>query len=331
MKDNKKSKGLPFFNYNKDGKGVKNEEANLPFTFLNFFKYFARHFSKMLSLNIAMVLGNFPILFVLPAFGGFFNETSIAPLDIRYPVIGGFLPFVEENATLAPLMGTIGSFSSVSIWTPVNYIFLGLACLAIFTFGPINASTTYIVRNLLKGEPVFMWDDMKYSIKRNVKQSIIYGIFDLFLCGMLAYDMIFFFFRMNLDFMHSMFFYVSIVSFVFYMFMRYYIYMMMVTFDLKLTKLFKNAMIFAFLGFKRNILAFIGIAIVSLINLLIFSFGPLMALGIALPFVVTMGICTYIAAYASWPKIKEIMIDPYYKDQDKEDDTNNVVIMRDVL
>jgi len=330
LKDNKKSKGLPFFNYNKDGKGVKKEESNLPYTFINFFKYFPRHFSKMLSLNIAMVLGNFPIFFLLPVFAQFFNIDSIAPLDIRYPVIGGFMPFVEEQASLAPLIGSIAGFGQVSIWSPVNYVFIGLAFLAIFTFGPVNASTSYIVRNLLKGEPVFMWDDMKYSIKRNAKQSIIYGIFDLFLCFMLAYDIIFFFFRMNVDFMHSMFFYVSIVSFVFYMFMRYYIYMMMVTFDLKLRKIFKNAMIFAFLGFKRNILAFLGIALVVIMNLLIFSFGPLMALGIALPFVVTMGICTYIAAYASWPKIKEIMIDPYYKDEEPEED-NNIVIMKDVL
>ena len=105
---------------------------------------------------------------------------------------------------------------------------------------------------------------------------------------------------------------------------------MMVTFDLSLFKLFKNAMIFAFLGFKRNILAFIGIAFVVLINLVIYSFQPLMALGLALPLVVTIGICTYISAYAAWPKIKEIMIDPYYKEEKpKNDDT--VVIMRDVV
>ena len=104
---------------------------------------------------------------------------------------------------------------------------------------------------------------------------------------------------------------------------------MMVTFDLSIFKLFKNSMIFAFLGFKRNFLALLGIGFVVFINLLLFSTPILMGLGIALPFVLTLGICTYIAAYAAWPKIKQIMIDPYYKDE--APDYEDYAIMKDVI
>ena len=206
MKDNKNKRGLPFFNFNKDGKGVKKEEADLPYTFLNFFKYFPRHFSKMLSINIAAVIGNFPIFFVLPVLAGYFHNNSISPIDIRYPVFGGIIPFIENNGSIAPIIGSIGSFGTISAWTILDYVFIGLSCLAIFTFGPLNAGTTYITRNMLKGEPVFMWDDLKYSIKRNAKQSIIYGIFDILLTGMLVYDVYYFLIRINLSFMNSMFF-----------------------------------------------------------------------------------------------------------------------------
>ena len=334
MSEKKKHKGLPFFNYNKDGKGVKKEEANLPFTFLNFFKYFPRHFSKMLSVNIAFVLGNFPILFILPVLAGYFHNTDLGPMDIKFPVIAGTIPFMEASGKLgimAPLLSTVGAFGVITAETVLDHIFIGLSFLVLLTFGPINAGTSYIVRNLLKGEPVFMWDDMKYAIKRNIKQSLVYGIIDLFLTGMLIYDVYFFFANINAGFINSMFFYVSLVSLVFYIFMRYYIYLMMVTFDLKLRKLFKNAMLFAFLGFKRNILAFIAILLVCALNIIIFTFQPLMALGIALPFVITMGVCTYIAAYAAWPKIKEIMIDPYYTEEEKQDEPEKPVIMRAVL
>ena len=331
MSNNKKNKRFSLFNFNKDGKGVKKEEADLPLTFLNFFKIFPRHFSKILSVNIAMVLGNFPIFFILPVLAGYFHNTSISPADIRYPIIGGILPFLEDKISLTPLLSTVGMFETISAWTVMDYVILGLSALAIFTFGPVCAGTTYIIRNLLKGEPVFMWDDMKYSIKRNLRQSIIYGIIDIALTAMLVYDIYFFYIRAGLSFANSMFFYVSLVSFVIYMFMRYYVYLMMVTFDLSLFKLFKNAMIFSFLGFKRNIMAMLGITLVAALNVLIFSFAPLMALGIALPLVATTAICTYIAAYAAWPKIKQIMIDPYYKDEDVSYDGPTEPIMRDVL
>ena len=325
----RKNKGLPFFNFNKDGKGVKKEEANLPHTFINFFKYFKRHFSKLLSVNIAMILGNFPIFFILPVLAGYFHNTSISPSDIRYPVIGGILPFIEDTSALTPLLSSVGLFETISAWTLLDKIIMALSVLVIFTFGPVSVGTTYIIRNLIKGEPIFMWEDMKYSVKRNLRQGIIYGIFDIVLSFMLVYDVYFFFINSSLSFFNSMCFYVSLVALVFYFFMRFYIYLMMVTFDLSLFKIFKNAMIFAFLGFKRNILALVGIAVVVFFNLLFMLTPITMAIGIALPFVMTLAVCTYISAYAAWPKIKQIMIDPYYKDEEPE--YNNDVIMKDVI
>ncbi len=331
MSQSKKSKGLPFFNFNKDGKGVSKEEAKLPFTFINFFKYFKRHFSKLLSVNIAMIIGNLPIFFLLPVKAGLFNLKSIGPSDIRYPVLGGVLPFIEDTSALTPLISTVGIFETIYASTIWNTIISALALLVIFTFGPVNVGTTYIIRNLLKGEPIFMWDDMKYSIKRNLRQGIVYGIIDLILSFMLVYDVIFFFVNSGTGFLNSMFFYVSLVAAFFYFFMRFYIYLMMVTFDLSIFKLFKNAMIFAFLGFKRNFLALLGIGSIVFLNLIMFFSGTpiFMGLGISLPFVLTLGICTYIAAYAAWPKIKEIMIDPYYKEE--EPDYEDYAIMKDVL
>ncbi len=333
MAQNKTKRGLPFFNYNKNGKGVKKEETKLPFTFLNFFKYFRRHFSKLLSINIAMVVGNFPLFFTLPVLSRFFSINSIAPYDMRYPIVGGVLPFIEDKTTLIPLLNTVGIFETISVFSIVDKIILALSLLVLITFGPVSVGTTYIVRNMLKGEPVFMWEDMKYSIRRNIRQGIIYGIIDILLSGMLVYDVIYFFFNAFFNpqtgIVQSMFFYISLVSLVFYFFMRFYIYLMMVTFDLSLFKIFKNAMIFAFLGFKRNILAGLGIFFVGFLNFLLFLTPITMGLGIALPLVLTLGIGTYIAAYASWPKIKQIMIDPYYKEEEPEytDDP----IMRDVI
>ena len=327
---NQNNKGiLPFFNFNKDGKGVKKEEAKLPFNFINFFRYFKRHFSKLLSINIAMVLGNFPIFFILPVLAGYFHIKTISPTDPIYSLIGGVLPFLDDTTAMTPALSTVGLFDTLSAWTTLDKIILGLSFLVLITFGPVSVGTTYILRNILKGEPIYMWEDMKYAIKRNARQSIIYGIFDILLSGMLVYDVWFFFINASLGLGYSIGFYTSLIALIFYFFMRFYIYLMMVTFDLSLFKIFKNAMIFAFLGFKRNILALLGILAVLFLNFLFFLTPISMALGIALPFVMTLGICTYISTYAAWPKIKEIMIDPYYKEEEPE--YNDEPIMRDVI
>ena len=100
--------------------------------------------------------------------------------------------------------------------------------------------------------------------------------------------------------------------------MRYYIYTLLITFNLSIPKIFKNAFIFAFLGLKRNLLALVGVALVLFINVQLFYMLPV--LGILLPLVITFSLCNFITGYASYPVIKKYMIDPYYSDNDGEND-----------
>jgi uncharacterized membrane protein YesL len=92
---------------------------------------------------------------------------------------------------------------------------------------------------------------------------------------------------------------------------------MLITFDLKIFKLYKNAFIFAILGGKRNMLAVTGIGLAMLLNYsLLIIFLPL---GIIAPFIILFSTGAFMGAYAAYPKIKEIMIDPYYTDTDTAD------------
>ena len=44
--------------------------------------------------------------------------------------------------------------------------------------------------------------------------------------------------------------------------------------------------------------------------------GIFLPLGLILPFVILLGMAGFMCNYASFPKIKQIMIDPYYKEVD---------------
>jgi hypothetical protein len=86
-------------------------------------------------------------------------------------------------------------------------------------------------------------------------------------------------------------------------------YLLLVTFDLTIGKIFKNALIFSVMGFGRNTLALIANGLIIILNLAIaIAYLPI---GIILPFIITVGLCLYTTVYTAWPKIYKIMIEPY--------------------
>ena len=102
---------------------------------------------------------------------------------------------------------------------------------------------------------------------------------------------------------------------------------MLITFDLSIFKMLKNALIFALLGFKRNLTAVIGMVLFCLLCyavLLIY-----IPLGLLTPFLLIFGTCSFMAMYAAFPKIKEIMIDPYYTEPENNEDDDFEPVFRD--
>ena len=63
----KKKKRFKLFDTQREGRGVSKEEANLPPNFKKFFILYKRDFTRLLSVNIFMVLGNFPAFFLIIA------------------------------------------------------------------------------------------------------------------------------------------------------------------------------------------------------------------------------------------------------------------------
>ena len=115
--------------------------------------------------------------------------------------------------------------------------------------------------------------------------------------------------------------------------MRYYIYVQMVTFNLTVFKMLKNSLIFSLLGIKRNVMALIGIIVCIFIEiLLLFGTGAiLIPFAIAAPLCMLFSTFSYMKIYASYFKIKQIMIDPYLEEHPEliEPEIEEEIIMRD--
>ena len=110
----------------------------------------------------------------------------------------------------------------------------------------------------------------------------------------------------------------------------------MVTFKLSVFKIFKNSLIFALLGFKRNIVAFFSIAFCVFVEvLLIFSVGGvLLPFAVAAPLAILFATFAYMKVYAAYYKVKTVMIDPYYAEHPEErpvvDEDDEIIMSDDV-
>ncbi len=333
--DLKKLKRFKLFNLQKEGKGVSKNAVALPPGFKRFFVTYKNSFGKLVSVNIFFVLGNFPVLFLIAALSSISKNDIFLPLSDLFQNInglfaadGGYTPY---KLSLFALEGLQNQTTAPTVFT---YILYGIGALAIFTFGPVNSATAYIIRNLVSGEPVFVWHDFWYALKRNLKQSIPFGIIDIVLNFLLLFN-IYTMFMGTDKFFASMLFWCYIVLFYVYFTMRYYIYVQMVTFKLSVFKILKNSFIFSLVGFKRNVLAFLGIVFCLFLEVLFLlgSGGILIPLAIAAPLAIMFSTFAFMKVYAAYFKIKDIMIDPYLSEHpelvESNDSEDEEVIMRD--
>lgn len=311
-KEKKESGFNPFRKTYSDGDGVSKEEEQIyahP-TLKNFFKLLSRRMNQILSVNLLMVFGNFFLFFALFAISGYASIHSTAPYFSNFAALNGVYKFDPSPATAA-LMGIFGMQADITVLSTVDYILLAISALTIFTFGPVNVGCTYILRNIFRGEGIFLWHDFLHAVKRNLRQGIIYGILDAVIVFLLFYDIFFFNLNYGLNTALNMMFFAALFMLILYIIMRPYIYLMLVTFDLSIFKMFKNALLFTVLGVKRNIMSFLGIVVLGVIEYaLLMIYFPL---GVILPFVGLFSIGYMMQIYGAFPKIKEIMIDPYYE------------------
>ncbi len=315
----KKKKRFRLFDMNKDGKGITKEQAaRLKPTLRGFFSYLRRDFGKLIQIDMFLILGNFPLIFALLAFSGIGMAAHVAPATPLLPTLEGVASFEGMSAALASLFGIGGMHTTLYTPTTVTYVLYALSALVIFTFGFVSVGTTYIIRNMLRGEPVFLWSDFWYAVRRNWKQGLVMGILDVLCLVLLVGDMAI----MLADGSSFMGILVGVifVFFILYLWMRPYLYLQIVTFDLTVFKIFKNALIFALLGIKRNLMALLGVLLLVVIALLmLFGFyGILIPFAFAFMVAFLPSLAGYIFNFAAYFKVKEIMIDPYLAEHPEE-------------
>lgn len=302
-------KKFRLFDMNRDGPGVPKSEKPLVPNFINTPKFYFRHFTRLLSLNFLML----PLI-LIPLFALYLYivaPTTPTQTDVMYaPLYGSYV--MTGNPAWTSLLGVYGiqlnlpTFDALHIW-----IYVGLALLLAFVWGPVNVGATYICRSMFRGDPVFLWSDFWYSVKKNFKQGLIFGLIDAACLGALAFDLIYYM-RVGGTFWTDFTFFGICFVVALYMLMRFYIYLMIITFDMKLRKILKNSLIFSVLGIGRSLSAvFWMLALIALNVLLAIACYPIrFFVPIFLPIIYLLPSICLLKTYAAYPTIEKYMIDP---------------------
>lgn len=205
-------------------------------------------------------------------------------------------------------------FRSFNKLLTANLLYI-LISLPLISTGLAGAGLAYTSRAAAKDKYTFAASDFFDSIKKNWRKALPVGLINL----ILTVGMFYFAFFSYVNFRGGFrVFYISLLAlaFVIFTFMKYYHYIMVITFDFPLWHIYKNSMMFAFLGIKRNLaitsalavcygLAFCAVwwlglyAGISLVTMAYVMFFP------AFKF--------YIIQYNAFPIIKKHIIDPYYE------------------
>lgn len=308
MELKKTKKRFRLFDMNRDGKGVDPGEDRTP-NLKFFFKQYGRKFSKLLTLNMMTMFQILPLAAAVILYF-FFTPTTATFVSPEYPLLYG-MQSASSTAVSCVNMGIFSyQFGIPEHGTPIYIVIVVIVALLVITYGWQKVGTVYVTRGLVRGDSVFVWSDYFYAIKKNFWQGLGVGLFDCLIMGVLAYN--FFFFHTAEQTGFHNFLYATTIALIFiYLVMRFYIYLMVVTFNIKTFKAFKNALIFVVLGIKRNLMACLGLIAVTAIAVLpILMFFPKFGVVIVLPLIYYLGTCSFIYIYAAYPVVKKYMIDP---------------------
>ncbi len=294
---------------NRDGNGVEKGEDKTP-NLKYFFKLFGRKFTKIISATMIMNVQIFPLLIALYLYF-FASPTTPTAYYTEFPALYGISTLGGDAVNAINMNSYLTQFGLPAYNTYVYWVIGALAVFHIATFGFQMVGSTYIMRGLVRGDSVFIMSDYFYAIKKNWKQGLIMGVIDTGIIGLLVFDFI------NLytsaptpftNFMYAM----TVMLICLYLVFRYYIYLILITFNIKIWKAIKNSFIFVVLGLWRNLLAFVGILLLTILAVVLAMLLLPLGAGVVLvlPLIYHLGVCGFISTYAAYPVIQKYMIDP---------------------
>ena len=277
--------GLLSKNYDKPGKGV-DKNAPSKRRIWEFFEIIWNQASKLVLANIVYSVAMLPLLVGLWL-------TFELNFDVNSPFIINFYH------------------------NKIDILGVVLLVLSIFVSFPATTGFTYILRNIQRRQHAWIWHDFIKHTKANYWHGVKNGVVTLvaYFVFIFAYNV----YSADLMGMGALSFalkYMMILFTIIFTWMQFYVNTMIVTFELKMRDIYKNALIFAIAKLPMNIFVSAVCVVIFALILLI----PIRIIAFILTFFIWYALFGFIVVFAVYPSIDKFMIQKATVKEDFEDE-----------
>lgn len=199
-----------------------------------------------------------------------------------------------------------------------DLIFLNLLyivfCIPVLTFGPATAALFKVARNYSQERSCFMFHEFWKTFKSSFKQSFVTGIVDILLIIWLPFMIVFYYNFSKVYSWGKILVVLSISLMLIIYIMHFYIYLLIVSTNLKLKQIAKNSFLLASIGMKKTLISFFAIVALLVIMLLILLSAS--NIGVIIDLVIISALLfsgsAFVISYNCYPIIRKYVIQPYY-------------------
>ncbi len=268
-------------NYSKPGPGVSKEDEEKS-VWAKFFIVYQRRLSKFVQLNLIFMI---PLALAIAAAVGIFIAPSV---------------HIMLQADL------FGASYNINVWLTF------VVTLPFFLLAPFWGGIMVVARRLSKEEYAFIWSEYWKGVKDNWKQFLANGVINYIAYILFSVSLLYY----NTELSNSWFYVIPfslvlLLTIVFY-FAQYYVGLLIVSVNLSLRHIYKNALIFAMMGLLRNLLmTFIfllvagGVVLLLMFDLILYLVAFVIVVFFAFSFF------AYANSYICYPLILKFIIEPY--------------------
>lgn len=217
---------------------------------VRYFVVAGRKFWDLVVLNLLYFLCSIPAILIYAVVGWFFLGGAGATLGSALAADGISeldLKMLQEGMHLILSIG------------------FGFLMTVLLGSGAPRAGMTYVLRNYSREEHAFLWSDFREYSKKNIGRGTVIFLIDVVFTFVICLDMASY--ASTGTFWGLIASYVAFFLFIIYIIMHPYLYMILVTFDLKLSAAYKNAFILTAVRIFQNAACLILAALMSLVVL----------------------------------------------------------------
>lgn len=233
-----------------------------------------------------------------------------------------FFDLIKANLLFLVPTIVLGALTVVISFQTQNIF---LVSLPLILLAPFAGGLTYETRNYAREEHVFVWHDFVKRTKENWKKFLLNGV--LFYAVTTVAITAIRFYAKNQEALGSV---LSVIALavclgVLFLFiaMQFYVAIQIVTFEMSMKQIYKNALIFAIVGLWRNLLLVVILAAVCLgMYVLVFIIGqvwfPATFIAILITALFLFSWISYLVNFTVYPLVNKNMIQPALKRQWEE-------------